>query len=146
MTSRLSQAWRVVMRRPAFSIPCIAGLAVGIAAASAVFSAFSAIELNTMGFAAPQNIAAVWLTDPSHNQQQVELSYADWKDWRTVSDSVADVALASSVALDFTLYFGGTPEHVDGTTVTGNFFGVLGATPLAGRFLTADDDRPNAPV
>jgi hypothetical protein len=33
------------IRRPAFAIPCIAGLALGIAAAPVVFTAFAAIEL-----------------------------------------------------------------------------------------------------
>jgi len=138
--------WRTLTSRPAFSVPCIAGLAIGIAAASAVFSAFSAVELGSMGFDKPNQIAAVWLTDPAHGQEQVELSYGDWLAWRRARERTADVALASSVNLDFTIYSGNLPEHVDGTTVTGNFFDVLGARPLAGRFLTADDDQPGAPT
>ena len=35
------------IRRPAFAIPCIAGLAPGIAVAFAVFTAFAAIELES---------------------------------------------------------------------------------------------------
>src|ERR1041385_8789653 len=139
-------AWRAVVRRPAFFVPCVAGLAIGIAASSAVFSVFSAIELDPMGFRDTGRLAAVWLTDPAHGQDQVELSFADWQAWRSGRTGTADGALASSVNLDFTIYAGAQPEHVDGTTVTGNFFAVLGATPLAGRFLTEDDDQPGAPV
>jgi putative ABC transport system permease protein len=47
-----------MLRRPAFALPCIAGLAIGIAASSAVFSAFSAIELESMGFADSGTLAA----------------------------------------------------------------------------------------
>src|SRR5262249_26143152 len=137
---------RTLWRRPAFSIPCVAGLAIAIAAASAVYGAFAAIELDTMGFRDPSHLASIWLTDPAHSQEQVELSYADWQAFQNAPNRVAAVALASSVNLDFTLYFGGTPEHVDGTTVTGNFFDVLGATPLLGRLLTPADDRPGDPV
>ena len=138
--------WRTLTKRPAFSVPCIAGLAIGIAAASAVFSAFSAVELASMGFRDPGRIAAIWLTDPLHGQQQVELSFGDWQTWQQAQDRVADVALASSVNLDFIIYSADVPEHVDGTTVTGNFFRVLGARPLAGRFLADGDDQPGAPV
>jgi len=140
----LSRTWRVVARRPAFAIPAIAGLAIGIGASTAVFSAFSAMELESMGFHDPAHLAAIWLNDPAHGQSQVELSYGDWRSWR--GRAGAQVALASSVNLDFTLQFDGMPEHVDGTTVTGNFFEVLGAKPLAGRFLTDQDDRPGSPL
>jgi predicted permease len=142
----VSSLWRILFRRPSFAIPSIAGLAIAIAAATAVFSVFSALELDSMGFRAPGRLAAVWLTDPGHGQQQVELSFADWREWRKIRREVADVALASSVNLDFTIYSGDTPEHVDGTIVTGNFFSVLGASPLAGRLLGEDDDRPGAPA
>jgi len=133
---------RALIKRPAFTIPCVAGLALGIAAASSVFSVWAAVELDTLGFRDPARLAAVWLTDPAHGQQQVELSYADWQ----ALQHVADVALASSVNLDFSLYIGDRPEHADGTTVTGNFFAVTGAKPLAGRFLNENDDRPGDPA
>ena len=140
------RAWRTITGRPSFSIPCIAGLAIGIASAAAVFSAFSAVELHSMGFADASRVAAIWLTDPVHGQQQVEIGYGDWQIWQRAHAKPADVALASSVNLDFTLFTGTLPEHVDGTVVTGNFFRVLGAKPLAGRFLNDDDDRAGAPV
>jgi len=88
-----------LLRRPAFSIPSIVGLVIGIGASSAVFSAFRAIELESMGFAEPARLAGVWLTDPAHNQPQVELSYGDWRTWQN-NPGTRDVALASSVNLD----------------------------------------------
>ena len=116
-TAWMTRTWRVVARRPAFAIPAIAGLAIGIGASTAVFSAFSAMELESMGFHDPARLAAIWLNDPAHGQSQVELSYGDWRSWR--GNAGAEVALASSVNLDFTLQLDGMPEHVDGTTVTG---------------------------
>ncbi len=133
---------RPLLRRPAFTLPAIAGLAIGIGATTAVFSVFSTMMLQSMGVRDTSRVAAVWLTDPAHGQQQVELSYSDW---RALSKAF-DIALASSVNLDFPLTFNGLPEHVDSTTVTGNFFEVLGVTPLAGRFLNSSDDQPGAPA
>lgn len=131
-----------LLRRPALAIPAIAGLIVGIGASTAVFSAFRAIEFESMGLRDPARLAAIWLQDVPHNHPQVELSYGDWRPLH----NVADVALASSVNLDFTIYRDGRPEHIDGSTVSGNFFSVLGAKPLAGRFLEPADDQPGAPV
>src|SRR3954449_8952185 len=96
-TTWMSRAWRAVARRPAFAIPAIAGLAIGIGASTAVFSAFSAMELESMGFRDPARLAAIWLTDPAHGQSQVELSFGDWRSWH--SNAAANVALASSVNL-----------------------------------------------
>lgn len=136
---------RAILKRPALALPTIAGLMVGIGASTAVFSAYSAME--SIGFRDPGRLVSIWLTDPAHNQPQVELSFGDWRAWRGNSQvAAADVALASSVNLDFSMYFDGVPEHVDGSTVTGNFFRVLGATPLAGSLLTDDDDQPGAPL
>src|SRR5215471_7630977 len=137
---------RALRKRPAFTIPCLTGLALGIAAASAVFSVWAAVELDPLGFREPSRLVSIWLADTAHNQSQVELSYADWRAFQDTPARPAEVALASSVNLDFTFYTGTTPEHVEGTTVTGNFFELAGARPAAGRFLTPSDDLPDAPL
>ncbi len=140
------RALRPLARRPAFAIPAVAGLAIGIAASTAVFSVFSVLEIEAMGLSDPARLIAVWLTDSAHGQSQVEMSYDDWQACRGARDAFQDIALASSVNLDFRVNISGTPEHVDGTTVTGNFFDVLGSKPFAGRLLTDADDRPGAPI
>lgn len=142
----LVRAARQLARTPSFTIPAIVGLALAIGATTAVFSAFSAMLLRSVGFDDPTRLIAVWRTDEAHGQPRVELSYGDMVEWRKASDVVEDVALASSVNLDFPLFADGPPEHVDGTTVTGNFFKVLGATPFAGRLLAPEDDLPGAPL
>ncbi len=129
----------------AFSIPAVAGLALAIGAATAVFSVFSAMLLASLGVEDPARVVTVWATDPAHGQQNVELCYADYVDWRNAGSPLADLALASSVNLDFPLPVQGLPENVDGTIVSGNFFDVLGVRPYAGRLLQPSDDVPGAP-
>lgn len=140
------RALRPLARRPAFAIPAVAGLAIGIAASTAVFSVFSVLEIEAMGLSDPARLVAVWLTDSAHGQSQVEMSYDDWQACRAARDAFRDVALASSVNLDFRVNITGIPEHVDGTTVTGNFFDVLGSKAFVGRLLTEADDRSGAPI
>jgi putative ABC transport system permease protein len=137
---------RPLLRTPTFTVPVIAGLAIAIGATTTVFSVFSAMLLRPLGVDDPRRVVAVWRADEAHGQKRVELSYRDYVEWNKAQDSVESVALASSVNLDFPLFVGNEPEHVDGTTVTGNFFRTLGATPFAGRLFTAEDDRPGAPA
>lgn len=136
---------RQLARTPGFTVPVVVGLAFAIGATTAVFSVFSAMLLRSLGFQEPQRLVALWRADEAHGQKSVELSYRDLMDWRKASD-IDDMALVSSVNLDLTLYVGNTPEHVDSTTVSGSYFRVMGATPLAGRLLTDEDDRPGAPL
>jgi putative ABC transport system permease protein len=114
-------------------LPVVVGLAIAIGASTAVFSVFSAMLLRPLGLRDPAGIVAVWRADEGHGQSRVEVSFRDFVEWNKATDVVEDVALASSVNLDFRLAAGREPEQVDGTTVTGNFFRTLGATAFAGR-------------
>jgi putative ABC transport system permease protein len=113
---------RPLLRAPSFTLPAIAGLALAIGAATAVFSVFSAMLLRPLGIRDPQRVAAVWRADEAHGQKRVEIGYRDYLEWRKAED-LDDIALASSVNLYFPFFAGGEPEHVDGTTVTGSFGG-----------------------
>ena len=55
-----------------------------------------------------------------------------------------DVDVAAFVRISNTLG-GHPPAQVWGELVSGNYFDVLRTTPLLGRLLTAEDDRPQAP-
>ncbi|MFN7996536.1 MAG: ABC transporter permease [Bryobacteraceae bacterium] len=142
----VSRVLRQLLRSPGFTIPVVGGLALAVGATTAVFSVFSAMLIRSLGFDDPQRLVALWRADQAHGQKSVELSYRDLLEWRKAGDVLDGMALASSVNLDLTLWVGDTPEHVDSTTVTGDYFRVLGAVPLAGRLLSEADDRPGAPL
>lgn len=144
--SALVRVLRQLARAPGFTLPVVLGLALAIGATTAVFSVFSALLIRSLGVTGAERLVALWRADEAHGQKRVELSYRDLAEWRKAGDVISGLALASSVNLDLTLFLGDAPEQVDSTTVTGNYFRVLGATPLAGRLLTEDDDRPNAPL
>src|SRR6185369_15964227 len=121
----MTPSFRQLLRTPGFTVPVVVGLALAIGATTAVFSVFSAMLLRPMGFHAPETLIAIWRADEAHGQKSVEISHRDQLDWRKANDVVEDVALASSVNLHFPLTIADTPELVDATTVTGNFFHVL---------------------
>jgi putative ABC transport system permease protein len=141
----LRHSARQLIRTRAFTLPALAGLALGIGATTAVFSIVHTMLLRSMGFTQTDRLVALWQTDLKRGQKHVEVCWADLIEWRKQTAIFEEVALASSVNLDFPLTGDGKPQQVDGTTVTGNFFRLLGAIPQAGRLFTDDDDVPGAP-
>lgn len=136
---------RQLGRARAYSVPAVAGLALGIAATTAVFSIVHATLLRPTGVASPERVVTLWETDPRRGQKQVEVSFADLQQWRKETTVFENVALASSVNLDVPL-FDGPAQQVDATTVSGSFFTLLGAKAVRGRLLSEEDDQPGAPL
>jgi hypothetical protein len=93
---------RLLAKCGAFTVPAIAGPALAIGAATAVFSGFSAMLLRSMGFDDARRIVAVWATDEPHPQKHLEVCFDDMLAWRSAG-AVEDVALASPVNLDFAI-------------------------------------------
>jgi putative ABC transport system permease protein len=141
----LRHGMRQLTQARGFSVPAVAGLALGIAATTAVFSIVHATLLRSSGVTDAGRVVALWETEPQRGQKQVEVCYADLQDWRKETGLFENVAIASSVNLDVPL-FDGEPQQVDATTVSGAFFSLLGTKAAMGRLLTEEDDRPGAPL
>lgn len=137
---------RQLLANRSFTLPAIAGLALSLGAATAVFSVVHTMLLRSLGFKAVGQIVTLWQTEPRRGQQHVEVCLDDLRLWSGLTGVFEGVALASSVNLDVPLFDGGEPQQVDMTTVSGSFFHVLGAKPAAGRLLAEEDDQPGAPL
>ncbi len=144
--SDIRQGIRQLASARAFSVPAVSGLALAIAATTAVFSVLNATMLHSLGFTGNDRIVAIWSTETKQGQQQVEACYDDLVHWRAKNGIFESVAIASSVNLDTPLLGEGPPQQVDGTTVSGSFFRVLGARAARGRLIEDKDDVPNAPI
>ncbi len=135
---------RQLLRSRAFTIPAICGLALGIGATTAIFGVYHALLLRSMGFQEVNRLVSLWPTDIQRGQKHVEASQGDLLEWRKRASLLDEIALASSVNLDFTLTGNGQPQQVESTIVTGNFFRALGAKAAAGRLLQDEDDTVNS--
>jgi putative ABC transport system permease protein len=142
----LRHALRRMGYRPALPLLCIAALALAVSASSVIFSAVYAVLLHPLPFAESNRLVTLWSSDLQHGNKEVEISYADFREWQRRNTVFTNAALISSVNLDFTITGRGEPMQVEGTIVTADFFPTLGAKPLAGRVFTPSDDVPNAPT
>src|SRR5688500_828165 len=123
-------AVRSLASRPAFTLPALLTLALGIGANTAVFSAVRATVLDPLPFRDPERLAGIWRTISA-----AELDYLQRN-----ARGFEDVA-AFSPGWGYSLVGVGEPMQLDAARTSASFFRTLGVTPSPGRgFLDSADD------
>ena len=84
---------RQLARTRGFTLPAVAGLALGIGATTAIFSVYHTLLLSSMGFADIGRLVSLWPTDVQRGQKHVEVSYGELQDWRQRASLLEDAAL-----------------------------------------------------
>src|SRR5271154_1624874 len=132
----LRYSLRMMAKAPGFTILAIDTLALGIGANTAIFTVANSVLLRPLPYSDPDHLVRIstqrdgscclslpyftLLADTNHSFSGVTAYQHD-----TVNLAKADGA-----------------EQLEAERVTGNFFEVLGAKPLAGRGFTAEEDQP----
>ncbi|MEN6626506.1 MAG: ABC transporter permease [Candidatus Sumerlaeia bacterium] len=139
----LRQAVRVLARAPGFSIACVLMLAMGICLASSMFSIVNPLLFRPLPFKDPDRLVSVTQNRPRQNLQALNLSYADYLDWRRQNHVFSDMGIIGAVQD----VVGGSdrPQQVRGERVSASLFPTLGVRPFVGRDFNAADEQPGAP-
>lgn len=144
-------AIRQLRRYPGFTILGSVTIALGIGASTGIFSVIKAVLLNPLPY--PQQDRLVWLHQldrPSGVTGLVRgglpepFSYPDFLDIRAQTHSFTGIASYRDAA--FTITGTNGPEHLEGEVVSGDFFRVLGTSPLRGRPFDQRDEKPGSRV
>lgn len=137
---------RILRKSPGFTVVAIITLALGIGANTAIFSIINAVLLRPLPFPEPDRLMYVnsGLSRSAGPAQPFAISYPDFFDWRANANSFSTIA--SYHGDSFTLTGLDAPLHVNGDTVSGDFFTVLGTQPLLGRGFSRDEEKPGARV
>ncbi len=151
---------RMLRRNPAFTSIAVLSLALGIGANTAVFSLVDAVMLKSLPVRAPQELRVLnWVWEgnaPLENHsgyrtldpktgQRVSGSFS-YPAYRLFVENVPQFSdLVGYARYEFTLTANGSSEFAAGQIVTGNYFTALGAQPLIGRPILAEDDVPGRP-
>jgi len=142
---------RVLGRNPGFTITVGLVLALAMGANTAIFSVIEAVLLRPLPYHDSQRLCILWKTVPSRNIEWDWTSYPTIRDWREQSHAFEDLAVVlrpegSQVILSNEAIERG-PEKIQGSKVSGNFFGILGVAPLLGRTFSRDEwQRGNSVV
>ncbi len=159
-------ALRVLRKSPGFTCVAVLTLALGISINTAIFTAFDSLILRPRAVNDPDTLAFVFRTTlgDSHGR----LSYPDYLYYRDHSKSFSNLSLfafgmavtssdlpatgpeaaprlAGAVGFQVPQLLQGSAQPIGCAFVSGNYFPMLGAVPIAGRVLLPGDDQPNAP-
>jgi predicted permease len=140
-------AARQLRKNPGFAITTILTLALGIGAATAIFSLVNAVLLRPLPF--PEQERLVWINNtraPREGQKSENgvvptvLSYPDFFDLRKQNRTLQYIAAYHDTS--FSVSGGGDSKHVDGFIVSSDFFRALGVHPEFGRDFLPEDEKP----
>jgi len=129
-------------RRRGFTITAVLTLGLGIGANTAIFSVFHAVLLQPLAYPSePDRIVVV--SENSLNHDEISVSYPNFKDWQAQNRSFD--TMAGYRHHRFALAGLEEPIFMKACLVSHEYFRIMGATPLHGRFFTPDEDQPGAP-
>jgi putative ABC transport system permease protein len=130
----VAYAMRLLWRSPGFTLAAVLTLALGIGANAAIFSLADATLLRPLKVANGSELYMIKFSS----------AYPDYRAYTERQDLFNGVVGTSGARLNAVA--DGQAELVDSRFVSGNYFGVLGVSPAAGRLLGPADDVPNGPI
>ncbi len=139
LTQDVRYGLRTFVRNPGFAVIAILTLALGIGANTAIFSVINAAFFAPYGVKQPEQLVRLWGQDLQRNITQLGFSVPKYELIRDQQTSFASLGAMSGLAQ--TLMIGTEPVQVNGALATSGFHDTFGATPLAGRFFRADEER-----
>src|ERR1700751_3299458 len=136
----LRYAARQLRKSPGFAITVVLTLALGIGTTTAIFSCVYGLLLKSLPFQDERSIITISATNPQVKGDS-DATYLDYRDWRKQQTSFSQVAAYTTInPSSVSLLLDGKPAQVHRVLASGNFFSLLGSTPLAGRLFNDQDD------
>lgn len=136
---------RTLRRRPAFVLLTTLTLALGIGAATAVFSLAEATLFRSGPFEDAHQLVRIFSSNPSEGMKQFNVSFPDFTDFAGRDDLFQDASLFTVTDRD--LSGEEIPERIRAAAVYGDFFQTLRVDALVGRaFLESDHEPASEPT
>ena len=130
-------AVRTLQKSPGFTATAVAVLALAIGANTAMFSVLNAVLLRPLPYRSPEQLAMLWMEDPTQNLREGTSAYWNVEQWRSQSETFADMAFFDGVSV--TLTSADRAEKISGVRTTPNLFPLLGVQPLHGRIFSREE-------
>ena len=135
-------ALRLLAKSPGFSAVAILTLAVTIGVNSAIFSLIDGALLRPAVPLKPEEVVCIFTGSRDAKRSFRQFSYAEFTALREANAVFQDVA-----AVNFNYVSLGREMELQRSfafMVSDNYFRLMGTQPVAGRFFTAEETRPNA--
>ena len=135
---------RMLAKAPVFTAVALLTLALGMGAATAIFSVVDTVLLKPLPFRDAERLLLIWENNVSHDLDRTFVSPADFLAWQQQSRAVERMAALQDTRINLS---GGPnghmePEELKGERVTADLFPLLGVEPTVGRAFRPEEDRP----
>jgi putative ABC transport system permease protein len=134
----LRYGFRLLLRKPGFTVVAILALALGIGANTAIFSVVNAILLRPLPYPEPERLVQL-----NHNYPQINLKasvsafgYTIYKEQAKAFEQITAITGSSLNLTD-----GGEPEQLQAMNVTASFFPLFGADAARGRVILPEEEQ-----
>ncbi|HEX5603761.1 MAG TPA: ABC transporter permease [Pyrinomonadaceae bacterium] len=139
-------AFRMLLKRPGFTVIVVLTLALGIGANTTIFSAIDAVLLNPLPYKDPERLMVVWETNKQLGPEmwdRNEGAIGNFLDWRSRNQIFDQLGALFDTSMNLTGV--GEPQRIQSCVVTTNFFQVLGVQPMLGRSFVPESETPGSP-
>ena len=144
MRKALDEAWqdvryaaRTLRNDRSFATAAAATLALAIGANTTMFSVVNAVLLRPLPYQAPEQLAMLWTEDPSQNLREGRSALWSVEQWRSQSQSFADMGFFDAVSTTLTGVDGA--EQIVGASISSNLLPLLGVRPVRGRGVSNEE-------
>ncbi|HEY2375444.1 MAG TPA: ABC transporter permease [Gemmatimonadaceae bacterium] len=142
------RTWR---RRRTVAAIAIATTAIGIAAATSIYSVVDGVLLRPLALPQPGRLIAIWQTFPSWKANgilasmwdRIPLSQPEFRDLSRMQSSFTSVGVWTGGRVLLSL--GNGAEQVPTLRASASLLATLGVGPFMGRTFTPDEDTPTGP-
>jgi putative ABC transport system permease protein len=135
---------RLLTKAPGFTAVALATLALGIGAATSIFSVVDAVVFKPLPFRDPDRVLVLWEKNPSLNRFRMAVAVGNFRDWSQQARMVEGVAGVFDARINLTGGPNGRvdPEELKVERVSASMFPMLGVQPVLGRAFQPEEDRP----
>src|SRR5579872_1418294 len=137
-------AFRVLRRSPAFTSVAVLSLALGIASNTIIFSAVDSVLLRSLPYPHSDRLYSVVGRSIAHGEEPMQISAADFYDWRAQSQAFVSLSAYSNWPMNLTSV--DEPRRLDSELVSADFFSALGVKAKLGRTFLPNEDSEQAPA
>ena len=144
MVADIRYALRALRHSPAFTAVVVITLALGIGANTAIFSVVRGVLLKPLPHRDGDRLLYLRHSADGPGAANINFSVPEVRDFRQGAKSLGGIAEYSPFT--FTLQGDNDAVRMDGALVTGNFFDVMGLSPMLGTLTQSSDDGPGVPA
>jgi predicted permease len=137
----------LVWRTPAFTGIAICSIALGVAATAVVYTAIQAVLIKPLPYAHPDQLVQ-FRTDFSKEPWQARTDWIFWNDAQEIlrrAQTLQSVGIYGMAVINLAGDQSTPPEALYGLRMSSSLFTTLGVSPILGRNILDDEDKPGRP-